>query len=70
MRDLEKYALECMEMLDNLGITYGNIKEFTVNTRALRRWGQCCKRPNGYYINIIAWIGNCAEKQIENEKPT
>ena len=52
MRDLDKYALECMEMLDNLGITYGNIREFSINTRAMRRWGQCCKHPNGYYINI------------------
>ena len=54
MRDLKKYAIECMEMLDSLGIVYGNVKEFTVNTRSLRRWGQCCKRPNGYYININA----------------
>lgn len=52
MKDLQLLALECMEELDNIGIEYGTVKEFTVNTRAKSRWGQCCKRDSVYYINI------------------
>ena len=52
MRDLTAYAIECMNELDNIGIEYGNIIEFTVNTRAKKRWGQCRAVPGGYSINI------------------
>lgn len=48
MRDLTAYAIECMTELDNIGIEYGNIIEFTVNTRAKKRWGQCKAVPGGY----------------------
>ena len=40
MRDVYEYALKAMEMLDAIGIKYGNVKEITVNYRA-KRWGQC-----------------------------
>ena len=52
MRDVEIYALDCMDKLDQIGIEYGNILEVTVNTRAKNRWGQCKKVPGGYTINI------------------
>lgn len=52
MRNLNLIAKECMEMLDGLGIEYGNIKEFKVNTRAHSRWGQCKRVIGGYSINI------------------
>lgn len=52
MRDLQTIAKECMNELDNLGIVYGNIVTFEVNTRAKKRWGQCKKVHNGYIINI------------------
>lgn len=52
MRDLQKYAKECMAELDKLNIEYGNIIRFEINTRAKKRWGQCKKTPNGYIINI------------------
>ena len=55
MRDLNAIAQECMKMLDDIGIEYGKIMEFKVNTRA-RRWGQC-KRVSGVYsINISATL--------------
>ena len=54
MRDLETYAVTCMEMLDDLSIPYGKILEVTPNTRAGSRWGQCRKTPAGYSININA----------------
>lgn len=52
MRDLQMYAAECMEELDAIGIPYGNIVEFKVNTRAKRRWGLSQKTPNGFIIEI------------------
>ena len=52
MRDLQKIARECMTELDNLGIEYGNIKSFEINTRAKKRWGQCKAVTDGYTINI------------------
>lgn len=52
MRDLMSYAKECMSELDNIGIEYGNIVEFKVNTTAAKRWGQCRAVPGGYSINI------------------
>ena len=36
MRDLMAYAVECMTELDKIGIQYGNITEFIVNTKARR----------------------------------
>jgi len=54
MRDLFAYAVRCMEYLDNIGIEYGNVIDFSVNTRAQRRWGQCRAVPGGYTININA----------------
>ena len=40
MRDVQEYALKAMEMLDAIGIKYGNVTEVTVNYRA-KRWGLC-----------------------------
>lgn len=42
MRDLQKVYWNCRTMLDEIGIDYGNIVEVKINTRAKRRWGQCC----------------------------
>lgn len=52
MRDLFTYVIDCMEKLDHLHIAYGNVIDVTVNTRARKRWGQCCAVPGGYTINI------------------
>ena len=54
MRNLEEYAALCLRELDAIGIKYGNIVEFTVNTRAKKRWGQCRITPDGFSINISA----------------
>lgn len=54
MRDLFEYAVRCMEYLDDIGIEYGNVLDFSVNTRAKTRWGQCRLVPGGYTININA----------------
>ena len=52
MKDLNKLFNEVLEDFDALGIEYGKIVEVVPNSRAQSRWGQCRKRPNGYYINI------------------
>lgn len=52
MKNLNKLLAEVLEDFDALDIKYGKIVEITPNSRAQSRWGQCRKRPNGYYINI------------------
>lgn len=54
MRNLKMYAKECMTELDNIGIEYGNIIEFRINTRAKKQWGSCKAVPSGYLIDISA----------------
>lgn len=49
---LNKVARECMSELDAIGIQYGKIQAFTVNTRAQNRWGQCRRKDGTYTINI------------------
>ena len=41
MRDLQKVYENCLTMMDEIGIDYGNIVEVSVNKRAKNRWGQC-----------------------------
>ena len=47
---LKGYIEDAMNMLDNLGIEYGPVRNVTVNTRAKSRWGQC--RYNGETFDI------------------
>lgn len=55
MRDLNVVAIECMRELEIIGIPFGKVTEFSVNTRAKRRWGQCRKNGDGTFsINISA----------------
>jgi len=63
VRDLQEYAIKCMDMLDNIGINYGNIVEVVPNTRAKKRWGQCCRIPGGYSININVALLNERNKE-------
>lgn len=48
VKDLQKLADECMAQLDRIGIKYGRVN-FSVNTRAKKRWGQCIVRGYGVY---------------------
>ena len=52
MRDLQQYARECLKELDAIGIEYGNITKFVINTRANKRWGLCEPVPGGFQIEI------------------
>ena len=52
MRDLTEYVCKAMDMLDAIGVQYGNIIDVIVNYRAHRRWGQCSVVPGGYTIEI------------------
>lgn len=44
MRNLMIFAIECMDELDSIGIPYGKVLDFSVNTRAKKRWGGNAKR--------------------------
>ena len=52
MKNLELLAKECMRELDTIGVEYGDIIQFKVNSRAKSRWGQCKKTEQGYIIEI------------------
>lgn len=41
MKDLNKLAEECEADLRSIGIVPGTVVEWSVNTRAKKRWGQC-----------------------------
>lgn len=57
MRDLQSVARECMKELDKIGIKYGNVVKFEVNTRAKSRWGQCKNLGNNNFsINISIYL--------------
>ncbi len=49
MKNLERLKQECIVEITALGIELGNIKEWTINTRARSRWGQCKKERDGSY---------------------
>ena len=49
MKDLKKLANECMAELDAIGVQYGNVISWEVNTRAKNRWGQCRYIGGGRY---------------------
>ena len=51
---LNQVAAECMATLDEIGIEYGDVRDFTINRRACSRWGQCQRKPDGFHININA----------------
>lgn len=52
MKDLMTYANKCMELLDNLKIPYGKINQWTINTRAKKRWGLCEQYIGDRVFNI------------------
>ena len=54
MRDLHTYAQICLKEVEAVGIPHGDISEFTINTRAKTRLGQCKKLPNGKYTISIS----------------
>ena len=54
MKDLSRYVWLCQKELDALQITYDKKAAFRVNTRAIRRWGACVRRPDGSHEISIA----------------
>jgi len=54
MKDLERLVAACKADLDSLGIPYGNVAKWEINTRAKHRWGRCVKTANGTYTISIA----------------
>lgn len=54
MKDFERLKCECIDEIEDLDIEIGKIKEWTINTRAKHRWGQCKKNKDGSYSIQIA----------------
>ena len=55
MKDLKKLAMECEAELQAIGITCGYVRNWSVNTRARSRWGQCKLISKGIFdIDISA----------------
>lgn len=53
MKDLNRLVAECEADLRSIGIRHGTVVEWSVNTRAKKRWGQCKSVGSGMYkINI------------------
>ena len=49
MRNLAAIGIQCEKDLVGIGIPIGRIAEYTVNTRAKTRLGQCVSRRSGGY---------------------
>ena len=54
MKDILKLAAECQADLASIGIPYGRVKRWVINTRAKARWGLCKKLPDGGFEIEIA----------------
>ncbi len=53
MKELEKFVAQCQRDLDSLGIPYGKVRRWEINTRAKARWGLCkCLKGGGFVISI------------------
>lgn len=52
MKDFNKLIETCLYELDTIGIKYGNVTKWEINTRAKKRWGQCRILPNGKSFEI------------------
>lgn len=59
MKDLMKLVAICETELDSIGIKHGKVRNWSVNTRAKCRLGQCIKiAPALFDINISAMLLN------------
>ena len=54
MKNIIAAGQKVMDECKALNIPIGRIKQIKINTRASRRWGQCCREPDGYIIEIAA----------------
>lgn len=54
MKDLQKLVAQCEAELRSIGIQPGKVLQWTVNTRAKRRWGQCVQHAPGVFTISIA----------------
>ena len=54
MKDLNVLVQDTKDVLDELGIEYGDVISVTVNTRAKSRWGRCRSLGGGKYAIEIS----------------
>jgi len=57
MKNLMSLVSECKSDLDKIGVKYGNVVKWSVNTRAKSRWGLCKTLSKGTFeISISAML--------------
>ncbi len=54
MKELMALVAQCKADLDSLGIRYGTVRNWEINTRARCRWGQCKQIARGIFDISIA----------------
>ena len=55
MRNLNAFANRCMNELNSIGVPYRQA-EFVINSRAVKRWGQCSLKRDGSFIIQISSV--------------
>ena len=69
VKDLMSLVAICKVYLDSLGIPYGKVSNWTVNTRAKCRLEQCRKNVEGLLdINIVVPVMMIGESELPNTK--
>ena len=66
--DRERYKrliLSAEKKLDKLKIPYAEVKRWEINTRAKRRFGQCCKSGGKFTINLSVHLFQAKDEEIE-----
>ena len=66
MRDLMELVEECKADLDFLGIKYGKVNEWSVNSRAKSRWGECKKVGIGKFDISISKV--LLDEDVDRQK--
>ncbi len=57
MKDLNTYVVQCQQDLNLLGIPYGNVRRWEINTSAKSRWGLCkCLKGGDFVISIAQML--------------
>ena len=61
----KKLIISAERKLDELKIPYARVKRWEINTRAKRRFGQCCKSAGEFTINLSVYLFQAKDEEIE-----
>lgn len=69
-KKLNDAAVVCLKELDTIGVNYGKINSFSINTRASNLWGKCKSNPNGGFDIEISQRLLADESSVDGLKNT